>query len=76
MSRRKMMIYTHKKPTRLTRSGWEYEEIVSEVFVMAEAEGWAMVRHKGCVPLRHKGCVPFVVSTHQLKPTTKVAPSE
>ncbi len=63
--RREKAILTRRFPTKLTLKGWEYEEVVSEVRVMARAEGYAMVRHKGAVP--------FVVAEDALRPVEKKA---
>lgn len=53
-----LMTYTRRVPTEFTREGWQYETLASEVRVMAEAEGWVMVRHKRAMP--------FVVRKSQL----------
>lgn len=40
-------VHFKRHPVKLTRDGWEYETVEREVRVLAEAEGYAMVRVKG-----------------------------
>lgn len=56
-------IYTRTFPKAFVQGKWTHETVESEVRVMAEAEGYAMVRHKGCVP--------FAVRLKELRPLGK-----
>lgn len=47
----KTAIWHHRYPTHLTLKGWVYETVEAEVRILAEAEGYAMVRPKGGSPI-------------------------
>jgi hypothetical protein len=48
--KRVFMIYTREMAKSFKDGKWTYETLISEVRVMAIAEGYAMVRAKGGMP--------------------------
>ena len=57
---KKEMAQLRRKRSAVVDGRWKLVEEVSEVRVLARAEGYAMVRFKGCAP--------FVVQEKELSP--------
>ncbi len=50
MSKKEYRVLTETRPDKFTKGKWTYINSTRVVRLMAQAEGYAMVRNQGCMP--------------------------